>query len=246
MTKLMELVLLIDDDKILCELLDEYLTREGFLVEMAHDGEKGTEMALAGTHGVIVLDVMLPGKYDGFDVLKQIRIQTNTPILMLTARGDDVDRIIGLEMGADDYLSKPFNPRELVARLRAILRRSKLGNEKISMGVTSSRYRVGDVEMDVGMRSVISAGEPVDLTAVEFSLLEMLLFKAGHMVTREELTKTVLGRSLMPYDRSIDVHISKLRKKLGQEHRGAELIKSVRGSGYIYVLPRIPRTGNGL
>jgi two-component system, OmpR family, response regulator CpxR len=244
MTKQMELVLVIDDDSVLCELLDEYLTREGFWVEMAHDGEKGVEMALAGTYGVVVLDVMLPGEYDGFDVLKQIRAQTNIPVLMLTARGDDVDRIVGLEMGADDYLSKPFNPRELVARLRAILRRSKRETEKVSIGTTSARHRVGDVEMDLGMRSVLRAGEPIDLTSVEFSLLEILLFKAGHIVTRDELTKSVLGRSLTPYDRSIDVHISKLRKKLGQESSGTERIKSVRGSGYIYVLPRVPGTGN--
>ena len=243
MTQAMELILVIDDDRDLCELLDEYLTREGFWVETAYDGEKGIDKALAETYGVIVLDIMLPGKYDGYDVLKQIRARTSTPVLMLTARGDDVDRIVGLEMGADDYLPKPFNPRELVARLRAVLRRSKPGTGTVSAGMTSVRHRVGDVEMDLGTRTVIRAGEPVELTSVEFALLEMLLFKAGHMVTRDDLAKTALGRSLTPYDRSIDVHVSKLRKKLGRENGGAERIKSIRGSGYIYVLPRTSPVG---
>jgi two-component system response regulator CpxR len=244
MTQSMEMILVIDDDKELCELLEEYLTHEGFLVETAHDGEKGIEKALTRAYGVVVLDVMLPGKHDGFDVLKQMRAGTNTPVLMLTARGDDVDRIVGLEMGADDYLTKPFNPRELVARLRAILRRSNRETERVSVGTTSARYRVGDVGMDTGTRTVLRADKPVDLTSVEFALLEILLFKAGHIVTREELTRTVLGRSLTPYDRSIDVHISKLRKKLGQESGGTERIKSIRSSGYIYVLPKISRSGD--
>jgi two-component system response regulator CpxR len=231
------MILVIDDDRDLCELLDEYLTREGFRIEAVHDGKKGIEKALTGSYGVVVLDVMLPGAHDGFDVLKQMRARTNTPVLMLTARGDDVDRIIGLEMGADDYLPKPFNPRELVARLRAILRRTSMESGRVSAGVTSVRHWVGDVEMDVGMRTVLRAGEAVDLTSVEFSLLETLLFKAGHIVTRDELTKTVLGRSLTPYDRSIDVHVSKLRKKLGRESGGMQRIKSIRGSGYVYILP---------
>ncbi len=242
MTK-QEHVLVIDDDRVLCELLHEYLMSEGFQVGTVYDGEQGIDAALTGHYGVIVLDVMLPGKYDGFAVLKQLSSQTHIPVLMLTARGDDVDRIVGLEMGADDYLPKPFNPRELVARLRAILRRSNRGLENVSVSVTSVRHRVADVEMNVGMRTVFKSGEPVELTSVEFSLLEMLLFKAGRVVTRDELTQTVLGRPLLPYDRSIDVHISKLRKKLGQDGSGAERIKSVRGSGYIYVLPRIPIEG---
>jgi len=242
MSQSKELILVIDDDRDLCELLDEYLTREGFWVETVHDGEKGIEKVLTGTYGVVVLDVMLPGKHDGYDVLKQMRARTNTPVLMLTARGDDVDRIVGLEMGADDYLPKPFNPRELVARLRAILRRSTPGTGRVSEGASSVRHWVGDVEMDMGTRTVLRAGKPVDLTSVEFTLLEMLLFKAGNIVTRDELAKTVLGRSLTPYDRSIDVHVSKLRKKLGRESGGTERIKSIRGSGYIYVLPRICRS----
>jgi two-component system response regulator CpxR len=142
-------------------------------------------------------------------------------------------------LGADDYLAKPFNPRELLARIRAILRRSGHEAREISTGMPSVRYRVGDVEMDTGTRRVARDGKPVDLTAVEFGLLEMLLLKAGRTVTREELTRMVLGRPLAPYDRSIDVHVSKLRKKLGPDCSGAERIKSIRGSGYIYVLPHL-------
>jgi two-component system, OmpR family, response regulator CpxR len=239
----MEMVLVIDDDWDLCELLDEYLTHEGFRVETAHDGEEGIEKVLAESYGAVVLDVMLPGAHDGYDVLKQIRARTNTSVLMLTARGDDVDRIVGLEMGADDYLPKPFNPRELVARLRAILRRSNREAERVFASMTSVRHCVGDVEMDMSMRTVLCAGEPVDLTSAEFSLLEILLSKAGHIVTRDELTTKVLGRSLTPYDRSIDVHVSNLRKKLGRENGGMERIKSIRGSGYIYVLSGTSRSG---
>jgi two-component system response regulator CpxR len=244
MVQPMDLILWIDDDRDLSELLDEYLTREGFQVEAAYDGEDGIEKALAGVYDVVVLDIMLPGKYDGYDVLKQMRARTNTPVLMLTARGDDIDRIIGLEMGADDYLPKPFNPRELVARLRAIIRRKNREVGSVAADMSSIRHRVGDVEMDMATRSVFRAGEPIDLTTVEFNLLEMLLFKAGRIVTRDQMAKMVLGRSLTPYDRSIDVHISKLRKKLGQESGGTERIKSIRSSGYIYVLPRISKAAD--
>jgi DNA-binding response OmpR family regulator len=244
MAQPMDLILWIDDDRDLSELLDEYLTREGFQVETAYDGEEGVEKALARVYDVVVLDVMLPGKYDGYDVLKQMRARTNTPVLMLTARGDDIDRIIGLEMGADDYLPKPFNPRELVARLRAIIRRKNREAGRVAADMSSVRQRVGDVEMDMATRSVFRAGEPIDLTTVEFNLLEMLLFKAGRIVTRDQLAKMVLGRSLTPYDRSVDVHISKLRKKLGQERGGTERIKSIRSSGYIYVLPRISKAAD--
>jgi len=240
-----ELILVIDDDRVLSELLDEYLAREGFAVETAYDGEMGMEKALTGRYGIIVLDVMLPGEHDGFAVLKEVRARTNTPVLMLTARGDDVDRIAGLESGADDYLAKPFNPRELVARIRAILRRANRDTRGIAPGGKSVRYKVGDVELDMGTRTVLRAGNPVELTAVEFSLLEIFLYKMGRPVTRDELTKTVLGRILTPYDRSIDVHVSKLRKKLGQGWSGAERIKSIRGSGYVYVLPQPPGPGMG-
>jgi two-component system response regulator CpxR len=239
-----EIVLVIDDDRDLCELLEEYLSREGFRVETVQDGEEGLERALAGSYGVIVLDVMLPGRRNGFDLLKEIRARIDTPVLMLTAKGEDVDRIVGLEMGADDYLPKPFNPRELVARLRAILRRVNSELVRTSPGAATTRYTVGDVEMETGTRTVLRTGRSVELTAVEFSLLEMLLLRAGNIVTREVLTRSVLGRSLTPYDRAIDVHVSRLRKKLGRDDRGAERIRSIRGSGYIYVLQETIRPGN--
>lgn len=233
----MDRILVIDDDRDLCDLLTDYLAPEGYDVEAAHDGETGIAAAVAGRFGIVILDVMLPGRFDGYDVLRQIRSRVNLPVLMLTARGDDVDRIAGLELGADDYLSKPFNPRELLARMRAILRRSNRDAGDIATGRPSIRCRVGDVELDAGTRIVLRAGSPIDLTAVEFGLLEMLLLRAGRTVTREELTRGVLERPLTPYDRSIDVHVSKLRKKLGHDARGAERIKSIRGSGYLYVLP---------
>jgi DNA-binding response OmpR family regulator len=240
MERTTETILVIDDDRDLCELLTEYLMPEGYDVEAAYDGEKGLALALSRKYGLVVLDVMLPGMHGGFDVLRKLRARVGTPILMLTARGDDVDRIVGLEMGADDYLSKPFNPRELLARIRAILRRAKPGAQEITTGMESAKYKVGDVEVYQGTRTVLRGGEFVQLTAVEFSLLEMLLLNAGRIVMRDELTREVLGRSLSPYDRSIDVHVSKLRKKLGPENSGTERIKSIRGSGYLYTLPHLP------
>ena len=231
----MERVLVIDDDVALCELLTEYLAPEGFQAESVHDGEKGLERACDGDYDLIVLDVMLP-RINGFEVLRQLRTKTTTPIVMLTARGEEVDRIVGLEIGADDYLPKPFNPRELVARIRAILRRTRQERGQAVPPLMSNMLRVGDVEIDTGARLVFRLGQRVDLTSVEFNLLEILLSRAGQLVPREELIKTVLGRSPYPYDRSIDVHISKLRKKLGHEMAGIERIKTIRNVGYLYVL----------
>jgi two-component system response regulator CpxR len=222
-------ILIIDDDVELCELVGEYLTREGFEVEAVHNGDKGLERAISGQPALVVLDIMLPGM-TGLEVLRRLRSESMTPVLILTARGDDVDRIVGLEIGADDYLAKPFNPRELVARVRAILRRSKAGPLATAAAVT-----VGDVELDPGARTVTREGETLELTAVEFSLLEALMRSAGQVVTREYLAQTVLGRRFVAYDRSIDMHVSKLRKKLGPQPGGdAERIKTVRGVGYIY------------
>ena len=180
---------------------------------------------------------MLPG-ISGFEVLRRIRTGSGVPVLMLTARGDDVDRIVGLEMGADDYLPKPFNPRELVARIRAIQRRVEPRRERAADPERApGRLIVGDVQLDPGARVVLQEGRPVDLTSVEFALLELLLRAAGQVVTREELAKEGLGRRLSPYDRSIDVHVSSLRKKLGHQLGETERIKTVRGVGYLYGRP---------
>ncbi|MDD5169502.1 MAG: response regulator transcription factor [Syntrophales bacterium] len=234
----MENILIIDDDRELCELLTEYLGSEEFQVESAHEGNSGIEKILGKTYSLVVLDVMLPGGRNGFEVLKYVRARSETPILMLTAKGEDIDRILGLEMGADDYLAKPFNPRELLARIRAILRRAApQGANEVKRECGVMRLRVGDVEMDMGMRIVLRDGKRVELTSVEFDLLEVLLNHAGHVVSRDELAKEVLDRSLSPYDRSIDVHVSKLRKKLGHESCCMDMIKAIRGVGYLYVLP---------
>ena len=226
----MERVLIIDDDVELCELVAEYLTPEGFEVEAVHNGEEGLKRALSGDHVLVVLDVMLPGM-SGLDVLRRLRPESRVPVLILTARGDDVDRIVGLEIGADDYLPKPFNPRELVARIRAILRRTQQPASPPLEKIT-----VGDVELDPAARTVRRAGEPVELTSVEFGMLEALMRASGQVVTREQLAQSVLGRKFMPYDRSIDMHVSKLRKKLGDSD-GTERIKTIRGVGYVYTRP---------
>ncbi len=227
----MDQILIIDDDVALCELVTEYLEPLGFQIESVHRGDLGAERALAGEHSLVVLDVMLPG-LNGFEVLRRIRADSKVPVLMLTARGDDVDRIVGLEIGADDYLPKPFNPRELTARIRAILRRTSL--EATPDQPATTVVNVGDVELDSGAREVSRGGQSVELTAVEFDLLEKLLRAAGRIVTREELSKEVLGRSASPFDRSIDMHVSNLRKKLGHKFGATERIKTVRGVGYIY------------
>jgi two-component system response regulator CpxR len=230
----MEQVLIIDDDIGLCELVGEYLEPEGYIVEAIQNGEKGIERALSHEHALVILDVMLPG-ITGFDVLRRIRAKSRIPVLMLTARGDDIDRIVGLEIGADDYLPKPFNPRELVARIRAILRRTS--PVEISAGLERGTLVVGDVEIDNNTRGVRRGGESVELTGVEYDLLERLLRRAGQIATREELVKEVLGRELSPFDRSIDMHVSNLRKKLGHQINGRERIKTIRGVGYIYAAP---------
>lgn len=227
----MERILVIDDDVALCELVLEYLQPLGFELEFAHRGDLGAERALSGDHSLVVLDVMLPG-LNGFEALRKIRTESRIPVLMLTARGDDVDRIVGLEIGADDYLPKPFNPRELAARISAILRRAHL--EKPLEQTSIRSWNVGDVELDAGTRVVRRGGEIVELTAVEFDLLEKLLRAAGSIIKREELSSEVLGRNLSPFDRSIDMHISNLRKKLGHHVGAVERIKTVRGVGYIY------------
>jgi len=227
----MDRILVIDDDVELCALVTEYLEPEGFQVEAVHDGEHGLERALSGDHLLVVLDVMLP-KMNGFDVLRRMRSTSRMPVLLLTARGEDVDRIVGLEIGADDYLPKPFNPRELVARIRAILRRTRAAE-----GSPGDILRVGNVELNPATRTVLQDGNNVELTSVEFNLLQVLLQEAGQVVSRERLVDTVLGRKFSPFDRSIDMHVSKVRKKLGDTDGGTDYIKTVRGIGYIFTRP---------
>src|SRR5216684_1965460 len=227
-----EQVLVIDDDVELCKLVTRYLTQEGFQIESVNAGASGAEHALSGKYGLVVLDVMMPG-VNGFDVLRRIRAESRVPVLMLTAKGDALDRILGLEMGADDYLPKPFNPQELAARIRAILRRAKPADD--GTRISSPPITVGDVEMDAGARVVRRGSEVLNLTTVEFDLLEVLLRAAGQVIGREKLTRDVLGRDFSPFDRSIDTHVCNLRKKIGLLEDGSERIKGVRGIGYLYV-----------
>ena len=229
----MERVLVVDDDVELCELVAEYLEPEGFSVDTADDGLEAVERALANDYAIIVLDVMLPG-INGFEALRRIRAKSRTPVLMLTARGADVDRIVGLEIGADDYLPKAFNPRELVARIHAILRRTRDRAEPSLSSASSETLAVGDVRLNIGARTARRGDELIDLTSAEFDVLAELLARAGRVVSREELSEAALGRPLAPLDRSIDMHVSSLRRKLGAEVNGIERIKTVRGTGYIY------------
>src|SRR6266481_219584 len=225
-------VLLVDDDRELCQMLTEYLDAEHFEVKSVHDGDDALQELKTNRFEILILDVMLPS-VGGFDVLRELGASYETPILMLTARGDDIDRIVGLELGADDYLSKPFNPRELVARIRAILRRAAPDGGPAPGDRRPERLSVDDLEVDVGSHVVRRAGVRVELTAVEFSLLEVLLRAPGSVVQRDELARSVLGRDLVPFDRSIDVHVSRLRKKLGPRSDGGERIKAVRAVGYV-------------
>jgi two-component system response regulator CpxR len=228
----MERVLVVDDDAELCQLVTRYLTREGFEITWAPGGASGIEKALAEDYALIMLDVMMPDT-DGFEVLRRIRQRSRTPVLMLTARGDTHDRIRGLEMGADDYLPKPFDPAELVARIRAILRRSS----PQWTALEATAIAIGDVELDGGARTVRRRGGTVDLTTVEFDLLAALMRAAGSTVSREDLVRNVLGRDFSPFDRSIDTHVCNLRRKLGPLDDGSDRIKGVRGAGYLYAWP---------
>ncbi len=221
---------MIDDDVELCALIREFLEPQGFEIVTAHDGEAGLAKARATDANIVVLDIMMP-KLNGLEVLRQLRTTSSIPVILLTARGSDVDRIHGLELGADDYLPKPFNARELAARIRAILRRS------VRQDASQPKITVGDVELDAARRSVVRSGTNVYLTAVEFNLLLVLLRNAGRVVTRDELSKEVLGRLPSAFDRSIDVHVSKVRRKLSSDIGLSDAIKTLRGVGYIYTLP---------
>lgn len=212
-----------DDDAELCALLSEFLNREGFSISCAHEGNLGLEKALDPAVDLVVLDVMLPG-IDGFEILRRVRLHSKVPIMMLTARSEDVDRIVGLDLGADDYLPKPFNPRELAARIRAILRRYEPRPSS-----QAGRLEVNGVVLDPGAREVYSHGARIELTTFEFDILEQLMRSAGRVLSRDALMETFYNRKATPFDRSIDMHISHLRKKL---ESGETLIKTIRGVGY--------------
>jgi DNA-binding response OmpR family regulator len=223
----MDRVLLVDDDVQLCKLLAERLSTEGFTMDTVHDGSRGLERALSTEYALVVLDLMLPGMA-GLDVLRRLRKASPVPVLILTARGEDADRIHGLEMGADDYVPKPFNPRELIARVRAILRRTSRTT------ASAGPLVAGDLRIDPAMREVWLEDAPLNLTSVEFTLLEAFMREPGRILSRDQLTESVLGRKLGPFDRVIDVHVSNLRRKLGVPQQG-QRIKAVRGSGYLFI-----------
>lgn len=225
----MTTVLIIDDDRELCALLADFLKLEGFQTRAQHDGALAVQHCRDNTYDVIILDIMLPG-LQGLDVLRKLREFSRTPVLMLTARGEDTDRIVGLEMGADDYLPKPCNPRELAARLRAILRRTDGAGENPGGG----QIDIGLTRLNSTNRSASYQGTNLNLTSAEFNVLHTLLSRAGQVVDKEVISKQALGRSLSAYDRSIDVHVSKIRKKLAALG-GENLIVSVRGVGYQFV-----------
>ena len=230
--QVMARVLLVDDDEELLALLEEFLRGEGFEVAKARDGEAGLKATREWAPDLVVLDVMMP-RLGGFEVLRRLRETSAVPVLMLSARGEPVDRILGLELGADDYLAKPFNPRELAARIRAVLRRGQ-------RPAREGRLEVADVVLDPAARIVRRGGFTVELTGTEFALLEALVRNAGTVVRRETLYKEVLGRRPVPFDRSLDVHIANLRKKLGPLPDGRERIVTVRGVGYQAIRPGGP------
>jgi DNA-binding response OmpR family regulator len=232
-----ERLLFIDDDNELCSLVGAFLETKGFEVELAYDGKEAIEKARSKEYSLLIIDVMLPGKHNGFDVLQTLRAESAVPIMMISGKSGDVDRIIGLEMGADDYLPKPFNMEELFARMRAILRRAGSIVKEVAMGERVLKCKKGDIDLNSGPRVVYRGKEPVELTAVEFELLKTLLRNAGQTVTRSELAKEVLKRTLAKEDRNIDIHISRLRKKIGERTCGGARIKSIRGAGYMYIDP---------
>jgi two-component system response regulator CpxR len=231
-----EPVLLVDDDIELCSMLEDYLARHGFAVTTEHHGELGLHRALTGEFAIVLLDVMLPG-LDGFEVLRRLRTSSQVNVLLLTARGDDVDRIVGLEIGADDYLPKPFNPRELLARVRAILRRSAAAKPTKGAKNAIKHLSVGGIELDTGARTVTCNGVELDLTNVEFELLGALMEAPGQILTREHLTEVVLERRFNPFDRSLDMHISRLRRKMDDAADMGDQIKTIRSAGYQLAVP---------
>ena len=227
-------LLVIDDDRKLCRLIRDYLCPLGYEVEAAHNGPEGLEKASGGQYVAVILDVMLPG-LDGLEVLKQLRRTSDVPVLMLTARGEEADRIVGLEVGADDYLPKTFSTRELLARLRAVTRRSV--RSSTSEGDVEADLVVGPLRVNRGARVALLRDRPLNLTPVEFDLLAALVQARGRVKTREQLLEEVVERGWDVFDRSIDVHISALRKKLGDDPKSPRFIRTVRAAGYMLINP---------
>ncbi len=237
---------MIDDDRKLCRLVTDYLEPMGYKVEVAHDGAQGVRMVEASDYHAVILDVMMP-KMDGFEVLKQLRRASDIPILMLTARGEETDRIVGLEMGADDYLPKTFSPRELLARLRAVTRRYQKVEQRAEKGTPSLAasgtvaedevLAFGALRIEQGSRTVRLGDTTLNLTPLEYDLLVTLADSAGRVLTRDHLLDAVAGRNYEVFDRSVDVHISSLRRKLGEEPRNPRFIRTVRTAGYMFKLP---------
>jgi DNA-binding response OmpR family regulator len=233
-------LLLIEDDEKLCRLLADYLSPLGYVVEAAHNGREGLDRAKHGQYGAVILDVMLPGM-SGFDVLRELRQTSQVPVLMLTALGDEVDRIAGLEIGADDYLPKTFSTRELLARLRAVLRRSAITAASPAGGAAAPAPRaLGPIFIDPATRTATLDAAPLPLTKVEFDLLLALIEAPGRVKTREQLLLAAADRDFEAFDRSIDVHVSSLRRKLGDDPKAPRFIETIRGIGYRMLRPSAP------
>jgi two-component system response regulator CpxR len=229
-------ILMVDDDKKLCRLVADYLGPMGYVLDAVHNGVSGLEMVQAGDYQAVILDVMMPGM-DGFEVLKRLRKESDIPVLMLTAMGEETDRIVGLEMGADDYLPKTFSSRELLARLRAVTRRYPRPGLKTPAETIQTPLIFGDLHIDPGARSVCLKEKLLNLTPVEYDLLTRLAMACGRVLSRDQLLDAVAGRSYDVFDRSVDVHISSLRRKLGEDPRNPRFIQTVRTAGYMFTAP---------
>ena len=229
-------ILIVDDDKKLCRLVADYLEPMGYEVEAAHNGNRGLEMACEGNYHAVILDVMMP-QMDGFEVLKRLRRESDIPVLMLTARGEETDRIVGLEMGADDYLPKTFSSRELLARLRAVTRRYALSERPVEPESTDTAVVFGNLHIEESSRSALIDTRPLNLTPIEYDLLIRLAGSSGRVLTRDQLLDAVAGRDYEIFDRSIDVHISSLRRKLGEDPCNPRFIHTVRTVGYMFKDP---------